>query len=100
MRRKLFTLAAAAAAAFALLGTIGIAVREEPTANADRAHPLPSFREIAELGHAGGRAVVFSADGNRILTAGKTAVQLWDATTYKPLGEPMEHGDDLRYVAC
>src|SRR3954463_7773104 len=45
---------------------------------------------ITSLDGAGGVAVQFSVDGTRILTAGKTDVQVWDAKTYKPIGQPIK----------
>jgi WD40 repeat protein len=97
--RPVTWLAAALAMSFPLVGAIAVNAFGAPSDGAGGAHQGLAFRTIAELDHPGGRAVVFSADGTRILTAGKSAVQVWDAKTYKPLGEPMEHGDDLRQVA-
>jgi WD40 repeat protein len=90
---------AAAAAGFLVVTMLGLMARGDPGVNPDAARPRNGFRQVAELDHPGGRAVAFSADGNRILTAGKSAVQVWDAKTYKPLGEPMEHGDDLCFAS-
>jgi tetratricopeptide (TPR) repeat protein len=40
-------------------------------------------------------AVAYSPDGKTILTADQTAVQLWDAVTGRPLGQPLMHGSVL-----
>lgn len=54
-----------------------------------------SVHEVARLDHAGGRLVSFSADGGRILTAGKRQVQVWDAKTYRECGAPIDGGDNF-----
>ena len=61
-------------------------------------HPhLPSYKLLGS--HQGGhkvRAVTFSTDGKIILSGGDDGTaRLWDATTGKPISQPMEHGDRL-----
>ncbi len=46
------------------------------------------------------RAVAFSPDGTKLLTAGPfTTAQIWDAATGQPLGSPMEHNERVLAVA-
>jgi len=41
-------------------------------------------------------SAVFSPDGERVLTASQDGTaRVWDATSGKPLGEPMEHGENV-----
>jgi WD40 repeat protein len=41
-------------------------------------------------------SVRFSSDGQRIVTVSEdNTVQLWDAPTGKPIGEPMKHGSNV-----
>lgn len=62
--------------------------------------PAPTrFAGIATLEEAGGRGVSFSADGKRILTFGKTEAQVWETTTWQPVGARMKHGSGLCMAA-
>ena len=46
-----------------------------------------------------GLAVTFSLDGNRLLTKGVETAQVWDAQTFKAIGQPLRHTKRV-YSAC
>jgi len=49
-------------------------------------NPMPQAEHVVS-------SVVFSSDGNRVVTAlGDNTARVWDATTGKQLGKPMQHG--------
>ncbi len=51
---------------------------------------------LARLDGASGVAIVFSADGARILTAGDHEARLWEGQTYKPVIKPLKHAHLVR----
>jgi WD40 repeat protein len=53
------------------------------------------FPHIAEV-----NAVGYGRSGRVLVTAGQDrSVRAWDAATFRPLGQPMRHGKDVRAVA-
>jgi len=50
-------------------------------------------RLLAKLPGPSGTAVAFSRDGKLLLSAGGDEARVWDAETYKPLTDPLRHGD-------
>lgn len=72
----------------------------EPPTTVPHPTTLPAPRELARLEETSGGIVCFSRDGSRILTTNGSGMmsqaQVWDARTYKPIGEVLEHGENLR----
>ena len=53
------------------------------------------FPHIAEV-----NATAYSPNGRFLVTAGQDrSVRVWDADTFRPIGQPMRHGKDVRAVA-
>lgn len=80
-----------AAAVLMAVATPRVASAEESAAwSGNRSQPA-----IAQLHGSSGIAVVFDADGRRILTAGPSSARVWDAGTYLPLAEPVTFTDGV-----
>ena len=52
----------------------------------------------AVLHGCGGRAVEFSRDGAKLMTAGKEAARVWDGHTFKPVTGPLKHGGEILFA--
>jgi WD40 repeat protein len=53
-------------------------------------------RHVSQVGRfaaPGGTVLQFSGDGKRLLVVEGAEARVWDATTFKPLTEPLRHGD-------
>lgn len=50
---------------------------------------------VARLQGHGGCYVGYNADGSRIVTVGKSGLQVWDAKTYKPVGTAIAYPGDF-----
>jgi WD40 repeat protein len=64
-------------------------------AMAGRAAASPSSQPVAMLNGSGGNIVCFSGDGSRILTAGKDEARVWDASTFRPVSDPIKNLEDI-----
>jgi WD40 repeat protein len=53
--------------------------------------PTTAQSPLAKLRGPSGTAVEFSRDGKLLFTAGEDEVQVWDAETFQPLGQPIRH---------
>jgi len=77
-----------------------------PDKPSDAASVPREVREIATLNWSGGGGVSFSRDGSKILTSNgsnisadsMSQVQVWDARTYKSVGDILDHGAGLRHA--
>ena len=68
-------------------------------ATAGRAAASPSPQPVAMLNGSGGNIVCFSGDGSRILTAGKDEARVWDASTFRPVSDPIKNLEDITCAA-
>lgn len=46
-----------------------------------------------------GKALAFSFDGQKVLTASGSTARLWDVVTGQPLGQPLQHKDGINAAA-
>lgn len=56
-------------------------------------------KPAAVLQGCGGRAVEFSRDGGKLMTAGREAARVWDGHTFQPITEPLKHGGEILFTA-
>lgn len=93
------------AAGVAFAGALTVRADENPKGRADlivNANPQDTegaWRLAGRMSGCAGLAASFSADGSRILTAGKDGARVWGTRDLKPLTEPLKHGQPIDAAA-